>query len=85
MDLYHGHILYSKSRDELAVFENSKVGSFENSKVGSFEKGCRFDALVIDGVSDPFMKLSPVQTVERFCYTGTKDRIIARFLDGFQI
>ena len=77
MDLYHGHILYSKSRDEPAVFENSKVGSFE--------KGCRFDALVIDGVSDPFMKLSPVQTVERFCYTGTKDRIIARFLDGFQI
>ena len=77
MDLYHGHILYSKSRDELAVFENSKVGSFE--------KGTRFDALVIDGVSDPFMKLIPVQTVERFCYTGTKEQIIARFLNGIQI
>lgn len=77
MDLYHGHILYSKSRDELAVFENSKLGSFE--------KGTRFDALVIDGVSDPFMKLSPVQTVERFCYTGTKEQIIARFLNGIQI
>ena len=77
MDLYHGHILYSKSRDELAVFENSKVGSFE--------KGTRFDALVIDGVSDPFMKLSRVQTVERFCYTGTKEQIIARFLNGIQI
>ena len=74
MDLYHGHILYSKSRDELAVFENSKVGSFE--------KGTRFDALVIDGVSDPFMKLSPVQTVERFCYTGNPADILARYIHG---
>ena len=77
MDLYHGHILYSKSRDELAVFENSKVGSFE--------KGTRFDALVIDNLSDPFLKLSPRQVVERFCHIGTKDQIAERYLNGKRI
>ena len=74
MDLYHGHILYSKSRDELAVFENSKVGSFE--------KGTRFDALVIDGLSDAARKLRPEQVIERFCYIGTKENIKARYLNG---
>ena len=34
---------------------------------------------------EPALKLSPVQTVERFCYTGTKEQIIARFLNGIQI
>lgn len=68
-----------------AFYMATKQGGSFFGKVGSFEKGCRFDALVIDGVSDPFMKLSPVQTVERFCYTGTKEQIIARFLNGIQI
>ena len=49
---------------------------------GSLEPGSIFDALVIDGLSDAARKLSPVQTVERFCYIGTKENIKARYLNG---
>ena len=50
--------------------------------VGAFEPGAAFDALVIDGLSDAARKLRPEQIVERFCYIGTKDNIVARYLDG---
>ena len=50
--------------------------------IGSLEPGSIFDALVIDGLSDAARKLSPVQTVERFCYIGTKENIKARYLNG---
>ena len=49
---------------------------------GSLEPGSLFDALVIDGLSDDARKLTPEQTVERFCYTGTKENIKARYLNG---
>ena len=49
---------------------------------GSLEPGSVFDALVIDGLSDAARKLTPEQTVERFCYLGTKDNITARYLNG---
>ena len=52
---------------------------------GSLEPGSLFDALVIDGLSDAARKLAPEQTVERFCYIGTKDNIKARYLDGEEI
>ena len=54
-------------------------------RAGSFEKGYRFDALVIDGMEDPFQKLSPLEIVERFCYAGTKENIAARYLEGEMI
>lgn len=60
----------------------TKKGGEIFGHVGSLEKGYRFDALVIDGVCDPFLALTPQQIVERFCYTGTKEQIAARFLGG---
>ena len=65
-----------------AFFMATKQGGEIFGKTGSFEKGYRFDALVIDRVSDPFMKLNPREIAERFCYTGTKEQIIARYLNG---
>ena len=52
---------------------------------GSLEPGSVFDALVIDGLSDAARKLLPEQTVERFCYIGTKHNIKARYLNGAKI
>ena len=52
---------------------------------GSLEPGSVFDALVIDGLSDAARELSPEQTVERFCYIGTKHNIKARYLNGAKI
>ena len=52
---------------------------------GSLEEGSVFDALVIDGLSDAARKLTPEQTVERFCYIGTKENIKARYLNGEEI
>ena len=51
-------------------------------RVGAFEKGYRFDALVIDGVEDSFLTLTPEQKIERFFYAGTKDNIVAGYLGG---
>ena len=49
---------------------------------GSLEPGSVFDALVIDGLSDAARKLTPEQTVERFCYLGTKENIKVRYMNG---
>ena len=54
-------------------------------KVGSLEKDYIFDALVIDDLEDDFMKLSPSQIVERFCYSGEVNNIKHRFLRGKEI
>lgn len=68
-----------------AFYMATKQGGEIFGRTGSFEKGYRFDALVIEGLSDPFMKLNPVQIAERFCYIGTKDNITARFLNGIPV
>ena len=60
----------------------TKQGGEVFGRVGSFEKGYRFDALVIDGLEDTFQKLSPQQIVERFCYTGTEENIVKKYLGG---
>lgn len=54
-------------------------------KVGSLEPGYNFDALVIGDLEDSFMKLSPSQVVERFCYSGDVNNIKYRFLRGKEI
>ena len=54
-------------------------------KVGSFKPGYDFDALVISGLQDPFMELSPKELVERFCYSGDVSNIKYRYLRGKQI
>ena len=65
-----------------AFYMATKQGGEIFGRVGSLEKGYRFDALVVDGLEDPFLKLTPQQIVERFCYFGTKDHIVARYLGG---
>lgn len=52
---------------------------------GSLEPGSVFDALVIDGLSDAARKLKPEQVAERFCYLGTKENIIARYMNGEEL
>ena len=52
---------------------------------GTFAPGASFDAIVIDGLTDSFMPLRPEQVVERFCYIGTKENIVARFLNGGEL
>ena len=54
-------------------------------KVGSLEPGYNFDTLVIGDLEDNFMKLSPSQVVERFCYSGDVNNIKYRFLRGKEI
>ena len=56
-----------------------------DKKVGTFEKGYAFDALVIGGRTDKFIKVSPSEVVERFCYAGETGNIRARFLSGVRI
>lgn len=65
-----------------AFYMATKQGGEVFGRVGSFEKGYRFDALVIDGLEDSFEKLSPQQIVERFCYAGTKENIVMKYLGG---
>jgi guanine deaminase len=65
-----------------AFWMATKSGGAVFGKTGAFEKNFAFDALVIDGLSDEARKLTPAQTVERFCYIGTKENIKARYLDG---
>ena len=68
-----------------AFYMGTKQGGGLFGKVGSLEPGYRFDALAIGGVSDPFARLSPAQTVERFCYLGETKHIHARYLAGKKI
>ena len=68
-----------------AFYMATKAGDNIFDKVGSLEPGYYFDALVIDGLEDDFMKLSPSQIVERFCYSGDVHNIIHRYLKGSEI
>ena len=65
-----------------AFFLATKAGGSVFGNVGSFEKGYTFNALVIDGMADANIPLTPAQVVERFCYIGNPDNIKARYLDG---
>ena len=60
----------------------TKEGGALFGKVGSLEPGYEFDALIIRDFSDPFRKITPEETVERFCYTGNPADILARFIGG---
>ena len=68
-----------------AFYMATKSGGKIFDKVGSLEPGYYFDALVIDGLEDSFMKLSPTQLVERFCYAGDSHHIVHRYLRGKEI
>ena len=79
--------LYETKGDEVITFANAfymatKKGGSLFGKVGSLEPGYVFDALVIRDFSDPFRRITPAETVERFCYTGTAADITARFMNG---
>ena len=65
-----------------SFYIGTKQGGSAFGKVGSLEPGYSFDALVIGGVSDPLVKLTPGQVVERFCYLGETKHIKARYLAG---
>ena len=68
-----------------AFYNGTKQGGTAFGNTGSLEPGYAFDALVIGGVQDPFMKITPEQMVERFCYIGESTDIHARYLRGKKI
>ena len=65
-----------------AFYMATKEGGALFGNVGSLERGYAFDALVIRDFSDPFRTIAPEETVERFCYTGSREDIIGRFIGG---
>ena len=65
-----------------AFYMATREGGALFGKVGSLEPGYEFDALVIRDFSDPFRKIAPEETVERFCYTGNPADILARYIHG---
>ncbi len=54
-------------------------------KAGKLEKGYRFDALVLDSMQDEGTQISPLESLERFCYTGGPEQILHRFIDGKRV
>ncbi len=58
-----------------AFYMATKQGGGIFGKVGSFEKGYLFEGLLIDGLEDPYEKLTAREKVERFCYYGNKGNI----------
>ena len=68
-----------------AFYMATKEGGSLFGKVGCLEPGYEFDALVIRDFSDPFRKIRPEETVERFCYTGSPADILAGFLHGEKV
>ncbi|MBQ6367818.1 MAG: amidohydrolase family protein [Erysipelotrichaceae bacterium] len=60
-------------------------GNVFAENIGKLEKGYRFNALVLDGLQDEGHELTPVETLERFCYCGDDRNITARYLDGKEI
>ena len=73
-------LLYKEAYSRLIYQSGQLFGG-----TGSLEPGSVFDALVIDGLSDAARKLAPEQVLERFCYIGTKENIIARYMNGANI
>ena len=65
-----------------AFYLATKAAGEVFAKVGSFEKDYIFNALVIEDMSDSIKALSPAEIVERFCYIGSPNNIIARYLNG---
>ncbi|MCR5272737.1 MAG: amidohydrolase family protein [Lachnospiraceae bacterium] len=63
-----------------AFYMATKEGGEVFGNLGSFEKGKDFEAIVIDGVEDEGLPLSPANRLERFCYCGDDRNIIARYI-----
>ncbi len=68
-----------------AFYCATKVGGSIFGKMGSLEPGYHFNALVIDGMEDKDIDLTPAERVERFCYIGDDRNIVKRYLDGKEI
>ncbi|MBO5772435.1 MAG: amidohydrolase family protein [Clostridia bacterium] len=68
-----------------AFYHATKVGGALFGKVGSIEQGYEANLLVVKNTSDHYQKLSPIQSVERFCHVGQPNQIVARFLRGEKI
>ncbi len=68
-----------------AFYMATRMGGQVFGQVGAFDRGFVFNALVIDGIEDPFYPLSPTQRLERFCYAGDDRNITHRYLNGKEI
>ncbi len=68
-----------------AFYHATKVGGSVFGNVGSLEPGYRFDALVLDGLSDAGYALTPIERLERFCYIGDDRNIRKRYIAGMML
>lgn len=65
-----------------AFYHATKAGGSVFGNVGSLESGYRFDALVLEGLSDAEYSLPSIERLERFCYIGDDRNITERYLAG---
>ena len=65
-----------------AFYLATRAGGSVFGKIGAFEEGYIFNALVIDGLADQGIPMTPAQAAERFCYIGDSRNIRARYLNG---
>ena len=65
-----------------AFYMATKAGGKAFDRVGSLEPGYRFNALVIDGLTEKMRKLTVAERLERFAYKGDERNIVARYIDG---
>ncbi len=67
---------------ETAFWMATYQGASLFDRCGSLAEGYRFNGLVIDGLEDGSIQLSPLERLEKFCYCGDDRNIVARYLDG---
>lgn len=68
-----------------AFYMATRSGGRYFNKVGAFENGYCFNALVIDDSNMLGDDLTPIERLERFCYTGDDRNICMRYILGKEI
>jgi guanine deaminase len=82
--LFSNKTLQPLSSSEAFYLATKGSGSFFGN-IGSFEPGNDFDALVVDDHEMLDLEYSIQDRIERLIYIGSKDNIIARFVQGRNI
>ncbi len=65
-----------------AFYMATAAGGSVFGKMGRLAPGYHFNALVLNGLQDEGTEISPLECVERFCYSGDDRNISCRILDG---
>ena len=68
-----------------AFYMATVTGGEVFGRIGKIKPGYRFNALVLGNLQDEGYELTPLECLERFCYSGDDRNIIDRFIDGKNI